>query len=295
MGLFQPPAQRARRLAMRLSASAQPASKARPGSSRSMHQRRVVGRDRLALARLAIDLGPHHAARDRRGDQQVVDAHAEVLVEVARAVVPPGVAVGLGVVRRGRRRPGPTRRAWRRPGARAGETCVPPWQAAGSHTSASAGATLKSPPSTSGCVGLARLAQPAGQPLEPGELGLVERRVDDPAVRARRGSPPAPRRRRAEIMRASASGSSSPTSGGARPARSGSPKFVITSSMPHAAGDGHAVPAALAVVGERVAGGREGVGRRVGVGELRLLHQQHVGLGPLQPPRDLLQAGASAS
>src|SRR5207237_1313534 len=55
-------------------------------------QRRVVGGDGLALARLAVDLRPDRAALQRRGDEQVVDAHAEVLVEVPRPVVPPGVA-----------------------------------------------------------------------------------------------------------------------------------------------------------------------------------------------------------
>src|SRR4051812_15142226 len=58
---------------------------------------RVVGRDRLALARLAIDLGPHHAFGDWLRDQQVIDAHAVVLVEHAGAVIPPAVALALGV------------------------------------------------------------------------------------------------------------------------------------------------------------------------------------------------------
>ena len=70
------------------------------------------------------------ALGERARDQQVVDAHAEVLVEVAGAVVPPGVAAGLRVVRAGRRRRGPSDRAARTPRARGGETWVPPWQAA---------------------------------------------------------------------------------------------------------------------------------------------------------------------
>src|SRR4051794_41403386 len=58
---------------------------------------RVVGRDRLALARLAIDLRPHHAFGDRLCHQQMVDAHAVVLVKHAGPVVPPAVALAFGV------------------------------------------------------------------------------------------------------------------------------------------------------------------------------------------------------
>src|SRR5207253_8648795 len=38
-------------------------------------QRRVVGGDGLALARLAVDLRPDRAALERGRDEQVVDAH----------------------------------------------------------------------------------------------------------------------------------------------------------------------------------------------------------------------------
>src|SRR5262252_10205965 len=61
------------------------------------HERRVIRRQGLALARLAIDLDPHRARGNRPGHEQVVDPHAEVLVEVARAIVPPRVAPGLGL------------------------------------------------------------------------------------------------------------------------------------------------------------------------------------------------------
>ena len=53
--------------------------------------------------------------------------------------------------------------------------------------------------------------------------------------------------------------------------------------------DGDAVPAALAVVDELVAGDPERhLGDRV-VSELRLLHEQHVGRGALEPPLDGLE------
>ena len=47
--------------------------------------------------------------------------------------------------------------------------------------------------------------------------------------------------------------------------------------------DGHAVPATLAVMGELVADHLEGHHWRRLVGQLRLLHQQHVRLTLLQP------------
>src|SRR5258708_29916796 len=54
------------------------------------HERGVVRRDRLAFARLAIDLDRDDPFAQRSRRQQVIDSHAEVLVEVAGAVVPPG-------------------------------------------------------------------------------------------------------------------------------------------------------------------------------------------------------------
>src|SRR5688572_28741047 len=46
-------------------------------------ERRVVGRNLLTLACFAINLGSDRTARERGGDEQVVDAHAEVLVKHA--------------------------------------------------------------------------------------------------------------------------------------------------------------------------------------------------------------------
>ena len=184
--------------------------------------------------------------------QQVVDAHAEVLVEVAGAVVPPRVAAGLGVVAPVRVDEPPAAEAANasRSGA---ETWVPPWHARGSQTSASSGATLKSPPSTSGSAGSAALGEPARQALVPGELGLVEGRADHAPVGRVQRTPRGCRRRRAEIMRASASGSSSPASG-VRAGRSGWPKLRDHALDAAAARDRDAVPAALAVMGQLVAG-----------------------------------------
>src|SRR4030095_4947045 len=58
----------------------------------------VVRGEGLALAGFAVDLAEYCSFRARLGDEQVVDAHAEVLVEVAGAVVPPGVLPGVGVL-----------------------------------------------------------------------------------------------------------------------------------------------------------------------------------------------------
>src|SRR5207249_293345 len=57
----------------------------------------------------------------------------------------------------------------------------------------------------------------------------------------------------------------------------------------HSARDGDAVPAAFAMVGQLIARFAEGRDGRVVVGELGLLHQQHVGPCPFEPPRDLLE------
>src|SRR5689334_18827215 len=61
--------------------------------------RRVVGWGRLPLARLPIDLGPDRALCEGARRQQLIDPHSEVLVEVPRAVIPPGIAPGLGMLR----------------------------------------------------------------------------------------------------------------------------------------------------------------------------------------------------
>src|SRR5262245_19950224 len=55
----------------------------------------VIGRQRLALTRLPVDLRPHRALGDRAGDEQMIDPHAEVLVKVPRPIIPPRVAVGI--------------------------------------------------------------------------------------------------------------------------------------------------------------------------------------------------------
>jgi hypothetical protein len=61
-------------------------------------QRRVIGRNRFPFPRFAIDLGPDQPLAKRGGDQQVIDAHSEVLVEVSGAIVPPGVAAAFGMM-----------------------------------------------------------------------------------------------------------------------------------------------------------------------------------------------------
>src|SRR5258706_13846409 len=71
--------------------------------------RRVVGRNRRALASLAIDLGPHHALRDRRRREQQGDPPPLVAGEVAGAGVPPPEPPpsGLDEAERGAEGPGP--------------------------------------------------------------------------------------------------------------------------------------------------------------------------------------------
>src|SRR5262249_44755724 len=61
-------------------------------------ERGVVRGDGLALAGVAVDLDEDRSFRDGLRDEQMVDAHSEVLVEVAGAIVPPGVLPGVGVL-----------------------------------------------------------------------------------------------------------------------------------------------------------------------------------------------------
>src|SRR2546428_8264304 len=67
------------------------------------------------------------------------------------------------------------------------------------------------------------------------------------------------------------------------------PYTTLFRSDADSARDGHTVPPTLAMVCELVAGLLESLDRRVGVGELRLLHQQDVGLRAVEPPDDLLE------
>ena len=128
------------RVAMRASAPSQSGSRRRR-LLEVERDRRVVRRDRRALARLAIDLGLDDPGRHVRADEQQVDAHPEVLVEHAGPVVPPREAAGL-VVAESVAIDEPAVEQ-RRNAARSGsETWVPPWAARGSHTSTSVGATL---------------------------------------------------------------------------------------------------------------------------------------------------------
>src|SRR5574337_262258 len=55
----------------------------------------VIGRDRRALAGLAVDLGPHDPGGHGSADQEMVDAHAVVLVEHPGPVVPPRIPTGF--------------------------------------------------------------------------------------------------------------------------------------------------------------------------------------------------------
>ena len=143
--------------------------------------RRVVGGE-LALAGVAVDDRPPQPAGDRVGDEHEVDAHAAVLVEVAAPVVPVGEEPILRVQRRNAStNPQDSRAAT---AARSGAvTWVSPSNAAGYQTSRSSGATLKSPQSTSGSLGLRRRGEPAAELVEPLELAVVVLGADGAAVR----------------------------------------------------------------------------------------------------------------
>ena len=138
-------------------------------------------------------------------------------------------------------------------------------------------------------VGVDRFAQPSREPIEPRELGLVERRPDDSAVRRVHGDD-----------------AHAATDGGDHPRLR--KRFVVTDIGrlgraqwlakvfddgvdAAAAGDGDAVPSAFAMMRQCIAGLIEHRSRRICVSQLGLLHQQHVGLGSVEPPCDFLEPG----
>ena len=222
--------QRVRRAAMRPSAEAQPASKAQPGASRSITSGAWSDGIGLPLrASRSISAATVRCASGA-GDQQVVDAHAEVLVEHARAVVPPRVAPGLRVPRAVGVDEAPAAEAReglalrrRDVGAAVARPRVPDVDVLGGDVEVAA--------EDQRLGRLRRLLQPRREPLEPRELGRVERSSPRRGRWARRGTPPGRRRRRRR--------SSAPRPAARRPRRrrscagaSGSPKLVTTSAMP---------------------------------------------------------------
>ena len=144
-----------------------------------------------------------------------------------------------------------------------------------------------------------RLLDPAREPVEPGELAEVERRVHDPAiggVDTRHAKPVHGRRDHpgliegVEVVLARA--------GAARSARPRVPHRPVAEirddvrdreTVPRR--DRDAVPAALAVVDELIAGHREGHDRRVLVRKLGLLDEEDVRFGAGQPVLDRVLAG----
>src|ERR1035437_2366103 len=70
----------------------------RTGSARQVDVDRGVVGGEMALDGVAVDLRADAAIGHRASDVQVVDAHAQALVEVAGAVIPPRELAGLGVV-----------------------------------------------------------------------------------------------------------------------------------------------------------------------------------------------------
>jgi hypothetical protein len=134
---------------------------------------------------------------------------------------------------------------------------------------------------------IARLAEPPREPLVPGELRLIEGRVHHAPVR----------RIHAHHADAAAHGSDHPRlchrlviarlGRLRRPQRLSEVRHDLLDAVP--AHDGHPVPAAFAMMREFVAEIAKCGHGRVGIGELRLLHEEHVGLRALEPPDDLLQ------
>src|SRR5690349_16008969 len=142
------------------------------------HQRRVVRWDRLAFPALAIDLRPHGALRQRSGYQQVVDPHAEVLVEGAGPVIPPGVAAGLIVME--------TIAVHQTPATQAGERLALPRRHVGPAVADSripyvsvVGSEVEIAADNERLGWIGGLVEPASETVVPLQLGFVESRADD--------------------------------------------------------------------------------------------------------------------
>ena len=141
-----------------------------------------------------------------------------------------------------------------------------------------------------GLLHIARLAEPPREPLVPRELRLIEGRVHHAPVR----------RIHAHHANAAAHGGHHPrlchrlVIAGVgrlrRPQRLAEVRYHVIDAR--AAGDRDTVPAPLAMMRELIAAIAECGDRRVGVRELRLLHEEHVGLGPLEPPDDFVEPRA---
>lgn len=101
-----------------------------------------------SLARVAVDVGVLHAGGERRVQEHEIDAHPEAAMEHAGAVVPIGERLPLQGARLQVDQAEVDQSV--ELAALGALTWVAPMNACGSHTSASVGATLKSPHRASG-------------------------------------------------------------------------------------------------------------------------------------------------
>src|SRR5437867_11914737 len=111
----------------------------------------------------------------------MIDAHAEIHVEVACSVIPPGVTPLLGMAQPVRVNESATAKAGERLPLALGDvgstmtgSGVPRINVFGNHIEVNAHRQL--------CGAVDGLVQPSGEPIEPCQLGLVKRPPDDPAA-----------------------------------------------------------------------------------------------------------------
>ena len=144
-------------------------------------------------------------------------------------------------------------------------------------------------------VGRAGLVEPPPEPGEPTQLPIVERAADDPTIRCVEADDADPATdgghhpslvERVEVVLAEPGGRS-----GAAVANRPVAEVRDDVRRPDPAGDGDPIPATLAVVDELVAEHPERQLGRVRVCELRLLHQEDVGLRAPQPLLDGIGPG----
>src|SRR5439155_12734081 len=119
-----------------------------------------------------VNLGPEDARLERCGNQQVVDTHAKIFVEVAGAVVPPRVAPRLRVAQAVGVNESPSAEtgerlalALRDVRSTMTQACIPYIDVFGRDIEIAAEHNRR--------VGIDRFIEPSREPIEPDELGFV--------------------------------------------------------------------------------------------------------------------------
>lgn len=250
------------------------------------HQGRMIGRHRLPLPGFPVDFSQNDALGQRRRNQQMINPHPEILMEITRPVIPPRVPIGFRMpqpvsIDESRTAESRKRIAFRFGNVRSAmaHARIPDIDIRRRYVEIAA--------EHDGCAVRNRLLQPLQELPEPDKFGLIKRRSDHAAVRrvythdadaaALRGNHSCFGKR--FII--------------ARVGRTGRPQRLSEigddAANPDPARDRDTVPSPFAVVRELVSRLTECLNRSVRIGKFCLLHQEDIGLRAVQPPLNLLE------